>query len=422
MKLFKKYKLKNGLVIATKKTSRKTIVAIIRVHFGAFHEKKGEEGLAHFIEHCLASAGSKFYSVEESDKFRSEFETFNAGTSIDFTQYNVTILPEDLEKFLKFSSSFLFQPEFNPKRVNEERKRILREIIDLKSSSIHQGSKKMENLFYRGHPQGKFIGGKEKIINEVKIDYLKKLHSETYRPNNMDIILIGAVPKNALALTKKYFGNIKSGKNNRLKMPVLKELAKTSKIHEYVPQDKNIDNVEESSASITINFVIRPKTKKEYFALKIISSILGESSNSRLFRKISINQGLAYQVSSDYGDGMEIGQFSVQADVSAKKVKESINLIFEEIKNLKEGGISLEELNLEKKKVKYEYARMFDSGLGWLNLITAVIDKEFELDEFLYGYEKLDLKTINQVAKKYLPESQEKCKHVLWVRDPLNKK
>lgn len=61
-KNYREYKLDNGLFVALQKTSTQTIAGRLRVKHGALNEKPGEEGIAHFLEHVLATGGSKKYS------------------------------------------------------------------------------------------------------------------------------------------------------------------------------------------------------------------------------------------------------------------------------------------------------------------------------------------------------------------------
>src|SRR3989344_4341028 len=150
---YKEYKLINGLVVALQNTPTQTVVTKLRVNYGSSHEKEGEEGLAHFLEHCLVTGGSQKYDPISADKINGSFGYSNAFTNIGRTFFEGQMLAEDLGKWLEYISEHIFRPRFDLERVNSERMRVLREISDSKSSPTHLDSQEYNAVFYRGHPK-----------------------------------------------------------------------------------------------------------------------------------------------------------------------------------------------------------------------------------------------------------------------------
>ena len=70
---YRKYRLENGLVVALQDTSTQTVSTKLIVNQGSSHEKEGEEGLAHFLEHCLVTGGSQKYDPISADKINGSF-------------------------------------------------------------------------------------------------------------------------------------------------------------------------------------------------------------------------------------------------------------------------------------------------------------------------------------------------------------
>ena len=153
---YREYKLDNGLVVAFQSTSAQTVVAKLRINYGSSHEKEGEEGLAHFLEHCLVTGGSSKYDPITADSIRCSFGYSNAFTNIGRTNFIGQILSEDLESWLDYTSDHVFRPRFDRDRVNGERERVLREISDRKSNPVYSAQMEFNNIFYREHPKGRF--------------------------------------------------------------------------------------------------------------------------------------------------------------------------------------------------------------------------------------------------------------------------
>ena len=72
------YKLNNGLVVALQNTLSENVLVYFQINQGSCHEKSGEEGLTHLLEHCLITSGSSRYSPEEAEKLRKSFGYSNA--------------------------------------------------------------------------------------------------------------------------------------------------------------------------------------------------------------------------------------------------------------------------------------------------------------------------------------------------------
>src|SRR5574342_157540 len=128
MKGFREFTLENGLHVALLETNVPIFSARIRIPHGALSELPGEEGYAHFLEHSLMNGGTEKYAPEQVAKIHSRFASHNAHTSLDQTTYEASSLPDDFEHYLDLFSDIVFNPRFDPVSVDEERRRVLREM------------------------------------------------------------------------------------------------------------------------------------------------------------------------------------------------------------------------------------------------------------------------------------------------------
>jgi len=333
---YREYKLDNGLVIALQNTPTQTVASKLRVNFGSSHEREGEEGMAHFLEHCLVTGGSQKYNPLTADEIRGSFGSSNAFTSIGGTFFVGDMLTENLEKWLDYVSDHTLKPRFDKKRVNKERGRVLREISDAKSNSTYFANQEFNVILYRGHPKGKSNLGKEEIIKEVDLEKIKEFHSIGFHPNNMDLIIAGNLPENIEEIIDKYFGPIPKGNNTRKKFPEGKPLQEKTIIHRPAQYRYNADNPEESSAHLTLSCIFPANLHPDEYALRTMSRILGgEDTNSFLFQNMSLGKGLAYDVSTSYNGDFNCGEWNAHADVPANRINESVDTIFEEIERIK---------------------------------------------------------------------------------------
>lgn len=415
---YKEYKLDNGLVVALQNTPTQTIAGKLRVNFGSSHEREGEEGMAHFLEHCLVTGGSQKYSPLTADEIRGSFGYFNAFTNIGRTFFVGQMLTEDLGTWLDYVSDHTLKPKFDKERVNGERERVLREISDAKSSPTYLADQEFNAIFYRGHPQGRFNLGKEEALRGADPEKIRVFHSRGFHPNNMDLIIVGGLPENIEELIHEYFGAIPRGENTRKKFPEIKPLQGKKVIHRYAPERYNVDNPEESSAQLLLASICPAEPHPDEYALKTMSYILGGDTNSFLFQNMGLKKGLAYNVSTSYRGYYNCGEFNANANVPANRINEAVDTLFEEIKRIKTQRVPDKTVNRIKRSAKYNLAKAFESNEGHISAIEGKLDEGFTPEIFIEGYNRVTPERILDVANKYLPD-QKKGDYVLYIGDPL---
>jgi predicted Zn-dependent peptidase len=146
-----------------------------------------------------------------------------------------------------------------------------------------------------------------------------------------------------------------------------------------------------------------PATEDEdRFAMRILGTILGDDSGSRLFWKM-LDSGLAESagvISNEYlGSGLVMSYFCCEPS----KAQENLHLLTE-IQQEALAGVSARELELAKQKIvshillasERTEARMFSVGGQWLN------EQAFKTPaEIADQYSRITLDEVNAVARKY---------------------
>ncbi len=417
---YQEYRLDNGLVVVLKNTPTETIAAKLRVHYGPIDEKAGEEGVAHFLEHCIAGGGSEKYNLKAADEVTGLFGYYNAFTDEGKTWFEANMLKEYLETWMDFISSHMFKPKLDKKRFNEERERVLREIADLKSDPSFSIHRELDSKFYRGHPKGVFIAGKEEIIKNMDMKGLMDFYSRGYYPNNMDLIIAGGLPKNIERQVENYFGCAPPGKNTRKKFPEIKPLNGKNILHTSAPELLNVDFPDETSSVISLSCLAPKIDHDDRYSFEIMNQLLGGTSGSLLHKKVSLEKGLAYSVNTMYEASYNVGELDLAMLVPAKKIDESIDAVFGEIRKIKTGTADKKDIENVKRAVKYEIVRLIESNSGNIMIIEEKLDNGLTPESLIDGFNKVDQREIMEIANKYLPD-RENGNYVLGIRDPLKK-
>ncbi len=414
---YKEYRLNNGLVVALQNTPTRTISGRLRVNIGSYHEKEGEEGLAHLLEHCVVMGGSKKYTPQQGDEIVDSLGYTNASTGIDKTFFKGEMLNEDVSIWLDYISDHVFNPRLDLKRVNGEKERVLREISDEKSHYSYLIEKELAKTFYRGHPLEKEILGKEEVVKNASLEKMLEFHSRGYHPNNMELILVGGLPGNIDEIIENYFGKYKKGKETRVKFPKLKPLEGVRKLHFSAPSLINHDNPEQSSAILLLNYAGPIGEGIDVYSTIAMSHFLGGDTSSYLHKELGLKRGLAYAVSANYRQSSNVGKGLVSAKVPIYRAEEAIYSIFDVFKKMKDQVLDSKRVSDFKKKVRYSTAKNFESNSGHIEAIESKLDFGISPEENFENWNKVTPKTIHEAANKYLPE--ESGNYVLCLVNPL---
>jgi predicted Zn-dependent peptidase len=88
------------------------------------------------------------------------------------------------------------------------------------------------------------------------------------------------------------------------------------------------------------------------YVYDILWCALGGGSTSRLFQKIREDEGLAYSIYTFNSAYFATGMFGVYAAVAPENFARTVDLSFEEIRKFRDGGVSADELELNREHLK----------------------------------------------------------------------
>ena len=417
---YRELRLDNGLVVALQNTPTSTINGRLRVHHGGLHEREGEEGLAHFLEHTIMMAGGKKFTPKVAKEIMGTFGHINATTSSHETCFPVGMIAEDLELYLDFISDIAFNPRLDSDKVNQEREIVLRETADARSIPTFQDNKDfMDALYGEDSPHAYFVLGKEEVVDKATPHDLREFHQRGYSPNNMDLILVGALPENVDELVIRYFSDKSRGPGQKFNFPINPALKRKTILHRHAPEILNHQHPDQSSAGLSIGFVGPTQDAEDSYATSRLTDILGGDANSRLFKKVREEMGLAYGIGSSYLAGNNMGSVNISGSVQSTRANEAIDAIFTEMEHLKNNLVDKEELDRIKRNHIYGLLKYFESNDGHANGIEIKWDKGLTPELHLKKMNAVTPEMVREAARKYFPENRDDGKYVLLLRDPL---
>ncbi|RYZ87153.1 MAG: insulinase family protein, partial [Proteobacteria bacterium] len=210
----KKYQLKNGLKVLLLESHKSPVISVqMWVKTGSADEKKGEEGISHFIEHLVFKGTRKYKVGEIASLVEASGGELNAYTSFDQTVFYVTISKQFADVGLDVISEMMGFPTFDATEIDNEREVVIEEIKRGQDSLSRAGSQLMFSTVFKGHPYSVPVIGYDKNVRKFSAKKIADFFHSRYVPRNMFLVISGDFEtKDMQKKVEQYFADFKDYK------------------------------------------------------------------------------------------------------------------------------------------------------------------------------------------------------------------
>ena len=338
----KKTTLENGLkvlMVPMEQTKAVTIFAIVGV--GSRYESKKINGLAHFAEHMFYKGTKKlkdgFEVMRALDNLGADF---NAHTSDEETAFYISAQSEKISAAIEILHDILANSKFEAKEIEREKGVILEEIKMIYDNPMVYISEVAQTLFFGDTPLGwSTAGSKESVVGLKQTDFLT-WHKSFYQPENMILVVAGALSnqEKILEQIKKLFGGLKPNENKKYESYQARQNGPKISLHTR----------QTDQTHLILGYRGISRIDKRRPILRVLNSILGGMTSSRLFVQVREKRGLAYYVRSDFWDFQDTGTVVAGVGLQTDRIEEAIKVILEQFQLLTKKSVSDEELQRAK--------------------------------------------------------------------------
>lgn len=352
---FKNRQLDNGLTIIgeVNPDARSAAVGFF-VRTGSRDETPQINGVSHFLEHMIFKGTENLSALEVNEAFDRLGAKFNAFTSEENTVYYAAVLPEYLKSVTKLWSQ-LMRPVLRQSDFDMEKQVILEEIamyLDMPDFLVFDRGRE---LFFKDHPCGNSVLGSVESITHLTAQQMRDYFNKRYVPNNMTLACCGNVDFDRLcAGVERQCGHWKREQTTRLTPP---HQGRPQKVYEQ-KTGLNRRHLALYSPSVAIQ-------DKRWYAAKLLSTILGDSSGSRYFWSLidpAIADTAFMELASMDETGAWMSYICCDPD-NAAKVEDVLNTLFAEALTK---GIEPAELEAARNKTLSSVALKSEQPMGRL--------------------------------------------------------
>lgn len=387
--------LPNGLrVISEQMSALRSVSVGCWVDTGARDEWANEAGASHFLEHLLFKGTEELSARQISETFDGMGAESNAFTSKEQTCYWARLVDDDLPVGMGLLSEMLQRPAFRQNEIDSERQVVIEEINMHEDDPQDSAFEAFSRAIHSGHALGKPVLGTRDSIGDMTRRDLQGYWSRRYGPGSVVVALAGAVEHSeAVGLAGELFGGWSGAQVG----------------HDFLPNTplSSVGLVERDTeqAHLVLGGMGLGRSDERRWAFGILNLVLGVGMSSRLFTTVREERGLAYAIFSFNHSYADSGVWGVYVGTTPAHTRQVMELIFGQLSQLAEEGITEAELEKARGAARGALAlAMEDSqsrmvGLGRDEICGM---QHYSMDERLERILAVDRRQVVEVARQVL--------------------
>lgn len=394
------FELSNGIKVVYLK--RKAYVAHlgVMIHAGSRFEQPNEQGLAHFIEHCIFKGTKKrsaFDVFSDLDRVGGEL---NAYTNKEEISVHASFRKTHFSIAAELIGDILQNATFPEKELKKEKEVILDEIMSYLDSPVERIYDEFEEHLYAGHSLGYNILGTKKSVKGFRREDILNYIERLFTPKNMVISFVGAVPESEVKnILEAEFGSITGEGKPHIEPPLIS-----------IPPF----HVREKKSNYQIHTLVggmAPSYNEDNRrAMTLLTNLLGGPAlNSRLILSIREKHGYAYNVEANYTPYSDTGYWNIYLGTDKKYLKKAVKLIHVELNKLINEQLTESEISEAKEQLKGHLALSLDSNLELmfsLGKSVLIFGKVDSMKEIYAELDKISVEDVQKVAQTYFAEDK----------------
>jgi predicted Zn-dependent peptidase len=389
--------LPGGVRVVTERVPAVRSVALgFWIGTGSRTESEPQAGLSHLLEHMLFRGTERYRSEEIDQIFDAMGAELNAGTGKEMTSLYARVLDEHLERAFDVMAQMVVVPAMEG--LAEEREVVLEEIAMYEDDPQELIFDVLGETIFPDDPLGRATLGRADVVGSATREQLLDFHRERYFAANIVIAAAGSVEHDQVAdWARAALGARESA------APGAALLAAATP--QQAAGSARFRSRDTEQYHVTLGATGLARDDERRFALRVLDSILGGTSSSRLFQAVREQRGLAYAVFSFQSLYRDTGQIGLYVGTRPENLAEVCEVLGGELARIREEPVGPEELVRAKDNVKGRIVLALEStGARMDRLGSSVLAGMpiLEIDETLERIEAVDAETVAALAAELL--------------------
>ena len=279
--------LANGLRVATATmTNVQTASVGVWVDAGARHETPEINGVAHMLEHMAFKGTHQRSARGIAEAIENVGGQLNAYTSREQTAYYARVLADDVPLAVDLLADILQHSVFDEEELARERGVVVQEIGQVNDTPDDLVFDQFQETAFPGQALGRSILGPPEVVAAMPRTTLVDYMARHYGPKRMVLAAAGKIEhERVVDLGERLFRELPAAGDDQ------------GEPAEYRGGERREERDLEQ-AHLLLGLPAFAYTDDDFYALQVLSAMLGGGMSSRLFQEVRENRGLAYSIFS----------------------------------------------------------------------------------------------------------------------------
>jgi zinc protease len=349
---------------------------IVSVHFeflaGTAHDPKGKEGLSELLPGLLDEGAGELDGATFHAKLEELTASFEAQAGLDTFTISSRVRTENLNATVDLLHLALTAPRFEPEAVARIKNDVEAEIAQAREDPEQLADMGWRRAALGDHPYGRPWLGTPATLDALKVEDLRGFMRQRFARDDVTIGVVGDIsPETLKPLLDRLFAGLPAhAAPDAIPDTVLKTDGSVELMRLEVPQ----------SAAMFGEAGIK-RDDPDWYAATLVTHILGGGGfDARLTEEVRVKRGLAYSVDF-YLDPLDhVAVLLGDVATRNEKVAESIAVIRDEFRRMRDDGPTKKELAAAKTYITGSFALDLDSTRRIAALLVTLQRDHLGLD------------------------------------------
>ena len=333
--------LPNGVQIVHRKTNSPVVYVGLMIGAGTRHEQANENGMAHYIEHCVFKGTEHYNARQIINHIEGIGGEINAYTTKEETTFYAATLCNHFRTTLHLLADMVLRPTFNKKETDKEVTVILDEIESYNDSPSELIYDDFENMVFEGSSLAMPILGTKKTLRriskspEIALNWMKT----HYRPERIVLFVQGNVS------TKQVISSAERELREVPRISSLSSYSSHSSLSSMPSATTRTYKRHTHQTHIMLGSHAYPIGHQKQLTMYLLNNILGGGSmSSRLYLSLREKHGLVYNIDSQAVPLSDTGYWNIYLACEPQHKDQCLELCHKELKQLRDTRLTSAQL------------------------------------------------------------------------------
>ena len=341
------HNLPNGLQIVHRKTTSPVVYVGIMVGAGTRHELPNENGMAHYIEHCVFKGTQHYTARQIINHIEGIGGEINAYTTKEETTFYAATLRQHFRTTLHLLADLVLRPTFHKKETDKELTVILDEIESYNDSPSELIYDDFENMIFEGSSLAMPILGTKRTLHRISKspDIALNWMQQHYRPERIVLFVLGNVTtQQVISAAEREFISSPSSQTDTPSESSTTNNSKFKIQNSKFPTTRTYRR-HTHQTHIMLGSHAYPIGHPKQLTMYLLNNILGGGSmSSRLYLSLREKHGLVYNIDSQSVPLSDTGYWNIYLACEPQHKDHCLELCHKELQLLRDTALTASQL------------------------------------------------------------------------------